>query len=133
MKKLLSLFTLASLFIVSAFVPAGCQSPQNDVDDGTIYNSANADAQPRLKAARTDPVYPLEMKKAGITGKVVFQFIIDRTGAVRDVVILSSPHKAFEKPTIDAVSQWRFSPGIKAGRAVNVRMQGDLTFGLVED
>ena len=42
----------------------------------------------------------------------------------------ASSHREFEQPSIDAVLQWKFEPGVKDGRAVKTRMMLPLKFNL---
>lgn len=69
-----------------------------------------------------DPLYPSELKKAGIAGEVLADLVIDVTGAVQGVRIVRSSHREFEAPTLEALQQWKFSPGEKGGIAVNTRV-----------
>ena len=70
------------------------------------------------------------MKQAGISGSARVIFIVDENGRVRSPRIDSSTHREFEQPSIDAVLQWKFEPGMKDGRAVKTRMMLPLKFNL---
>lgn len=87
------------------------------------------DKPPAVKV-RTAPRYPFEMKRRGIQGNVVVQFIVDEKGFVHDCVALNSTNPEFEGPAIDAVSQWRFKPGVKGGRPVACQMMMPIGFKL---
>lgn len=100
---------------------------------GQVFNLADLDQQPAVRGVRQAPVYPFEMKRNGINGEVVLQFIVDMNGTVRDVEVIRSTHREFEKPAMDAVYKWRFRPGRKGGKAVNTRMQVPINFTLSED
>jgi protein TonB len=59
---------------------------------------------------KVDPVYPATLGAAGIEGTVVLDAVIRRDGTVGDVTVVSSTNPAFERPAIDAVKQWRYTP-----------------------
>ena len=86
----------------------------------------------RKPIARTQPAprYPFEMKRQGISGECIVQFFVDEEGAVSGAVAVSASHREFVKPSIEAVMQWRFKPGMKNGRAVATRMQQTLPYTL---
>jgi protein TonB len=71
---------------------------------------------------RVAPVYPYEMKQAGISGAVSLLFVCTAEGRVRNVSVRSSTHREFEQSSIRALLEWRFEPGMKDGKPVNVRM-----------
>lgn len=74
------------------------------------------------------PIYPYEMRRAGITGEVNVGFIVDSDGNVRDAYPISSSHREFEVPAVQAVSKWKFRPGRRGGKAVNTRMSVPIVF-----
>jgi len=79
---------------------------------------------------RISPVYPAEMRREGISGEVLVDFIVDTSGNVRNPVAAHSSRSDFEEPACRAVGKWRFTPGIKGGRAVFVHMQVPILFTL---
>jgi len=79
------------------------------------------------------PQYPFEMRRAGITGEVLVEFIVDANGDVRNAFAVRSTQREFETAAVQAVSKWKFKPGRKGGRAVNTRMQQPISFSLAEN
>jgi len=69
---------------------------------------------------RVEPVYPRVALNAHMSGWVVLQCIIDKSGHIRDVQVVHSSFGAFEQPAIDAVRQWVFKPGALNGQPVDV-------------
>jgi protein TonB len=63
-------------------------------------------------------------------GEAVIRFVVDVSGSVRDVEIVSANHPGFGKAAADAIAKWKFKPGIKNGRPVNTRMQVPISFNL---
>lgn len=94
-----------------------------------IFDISKLDKAPVPKV-RANPVYPFEMRRAGITGEVTVDFIVDSNGDVQNAYALRSTQRDFEQPAVQAVSKWKFSPGRKNGRAVATHMQVPIVFNL---
>jgi protein TonB len=60
---------------------------------------------------KVEPRYPPIARTARIEGTVVVDAIILKDGSVSDVKVLKSSSPMFEQACIDAVRQWRFTPG----------------------
>lgn len=80
--------------------------------------------------SRPLPQYPLELRKANITGQVIVEFVVTTKGTVENAFAVRSTHREFEPAAIAAVSRWKFKPGSHQGRAVNARMQIPIMFNL---
>lgn len=76
------------------------------------------------------PTYPQDMMRAGIVGSVTISFIIDKAGDVRNAYVLESNNPWFERPALDAVTKWKFSPGEMDGRPVHTRVMQRIDFNL---
>ena len=79
------------------------------------------------------PQYPFEMRRAGIAGEVVVDFIVDTNGDVQNAYALRSSQREFEAAAVAAVSKWKFKPGRKGGRDVPTHMQVPIVFTLTEE
>jgi protein TonB len=73
------------------------------------------------------------MRRAGISGEVVVDFIVDTNGEVRNAYAAHSSQREFEAAAVQAVSKWKFRPGRKNGHAVFTHMQVPIVFTLNED
>jgi len=60
---------------------------------------------------KVEPRYPPMARTARIEGTVTVDAIILKDGTVSEVKVLSSTHEFFNQACIDAVRQWRFTPG----------------------
>lgn len=98
---------------------------------GKIFNLADLDRipEPVLQSA---PHYPVDLKRAGTTGTVKVQFVVDTDGRVLEAHAVESTHKGFEEAAVSAVSKWRFRAGVRAGKKVNTRMAVPIIFDLEE-
>ncbi len=67
--------------------------------------------------------YPAKLKKKGITGEVNVQFLVDRSGELRDLKAVSSTHKEFEAPALEVFKGMpKWNPGKQRGKAVQVKV-----------
>jgi protein TonB len=94
-----------------------------------VFDISKLDQQP-VPRLQGKPQYPFEMKRAGIAGEVVVDFIVDSNGDVQNAYALRSSQREFEAPAVQAVSKWKFKPGKKGGRNVNTHMQVPIVFSL---
>ena len=85
---------------------------------------------PRFQAR---PQYPFEMRRAGISGEVLVDFIVDTNGDVRNAFAVHSSQREFEAAAVQAVSKWKFRAGRKNGHAVFTHMQVPIVFTLDQD
>jgi periplasmic protein TonB len=97
-----------------------------------LFDVANLDQAPTLRVP-LQVNYPFEMRRAGISGEVVVEFIIDTNGRVTQAAVVRSTHREFEQEAMRAIMKAQFRPGRKGGRAVNTRAQQPITFNLNED
>lgn len=87
--------------------------------------------RPPMKLEDVRPVYPQAMRDAGAEGIVPLGASIGADGRVISVrVIGSNPHPDFVNAAVDAVRQWRFSPTLLNGEAVEVFMNVTVRFSL---
>jgi protein TonB len=96
---------------------------------GEIFDISKLDQIPQ-PTVQVRPQYPFEMRRAGISGQVVVDFIVDTSGNVRNAYAASSTQREFEQAAVTAVSKWRFKPGRKGGHVVNTHMQVPIVFSL---
>ena len=97
-----------------------------------VFDISKLDQIPSPKF-QPSPQYPFEMRRAGVTGEVVVDFIVTDTGDVRNSYAARSTAREFESAAIQAVSKWKFRPGKRRGRAVNTHMQVPVGFTLTDN
>ncbi len=74
--------------------------------------------------------YPPLALQAGIEGRVIVQFVINKEGNVVDPKIVRGIGGGCDEEAIRAVKQAKFKPGMQRGRAVPVRYTLPITFKL---
>jgi protein TonB len=97
-----------------------------------VFDISKLDQQP-VARFQARPQYPFEMRRAGIAGEVLVDFIVDSNGDVRNAYAVRSSQREFEAAAVQAVSKWKFRPGKKSGRNVNTHMQVPIVFTLNEE
>ncbi len=99
---------------------------------GQIFDLSQLDQIPTA-TVQGRPLYPFDMRRAGITGTVTVEFIVEKTGTVRDPFAVKSTQREFEAEAVKAVSKWKFKPGMRGGAPVTTRMRVDILFSLNDD
>ncbi len=79
---------------------------------------------------RAEPQYSPEALKAKWQGAVVLSLVVDETGVPQNIHVVRSLGLGLDEQAIEAVSKWRFNPGLKNGVAVPVQAQIEVTFRL---
>ena len=75
------------------------------------------------KLNHVPPQYPQAMADAGLEGVVPVEAVIGKDGSVTAVRVVSAQvHPEFARAAENAVREWKFSPTLLNGVAVEVRM-----------
>ena len=91
------------------------------------------DIRPPKKLKDVRPIYPPAMRDAGFEGVVPMEALIGVDGGVTSVRVISAQvHPELAKAAVDAVRQWRFSPTLLNGVAIEVSMTVAVQFSLPE-
>jgi periplasmic protein TonB len=97
-----------------------------------VLNISQLDQGP-IATYQHKPVYPQDMKREGLSGEVLVDFIVDPKGNVRGARAVRSTHQGFEDAACAAVSRWKFEPGQKDLHPVYVHMQVPIVFSLSQE
>ena len=105
--------------------------PVSDAGFGRgAYTIGKGVSAPRV-LFKVEPEYSEEARKAKWQGTVVLSVIVDEMGRPNHVSVLRSLGLGLDQKAIDAVSQWRFKPGLKDGKAVPVIATIEVNFRLL--
>ena len=98
-----------------------------DIDHGGF--SSDGEYLPIVKVA---PIYPRRAQTRGIEGYVLLEFVVTRTGAVRDpVVIESKPPGIFDRAAVGAALKFKYKPKVVNGEPIDVAgVRNRITFEL---
>jgi TonB family protein len=99
-----------------------------------VLTAADVD-QPAHAVTRPGPDYPADAMRAGITGTVVVQCVVNADGSVGDTRVARSVDAlhGLDQAAVDAVKKWRYTPALKAGRPVPMAVTVEVGFSLPED
>ena len=93
--------------------------PPADVESNRPTDPTSEDVLPEV-IFKVEPKYPPRAKRDRLRGKVVCQAVVGDDGYVREVKVLSSTSPIFDESSIRAVSQRRYLPAQRSGRAIAV-------------
>ncbi len=79
------------------------------------------------KLRHVDPAYPELARRAGVTGIVILECVIDREGRIRSVGVLRG-HPLLDAAATDAVRQWTYRPTLLNGVPVEIVMTVTVRF-----
>lgn len=96
----------------------------------TKEKPAQVNQKPPRVTDQRRPVYPFAMRRFGLTGQVIVDFIVDAAGKVQNPTVFSSDNPAFDEPAIAAVREWKFKPGTRDDKPVSIHMQVPVVFTL---
>ena len=99
-----------------------------NIDHGAGFTS-DGEYLPIVKVA---PVYPRRAQTRGIEGYVLLEFVVTRTGAVRDPVVLESkPPGIFDRAAVNAALKFKYKPKVVNGEPIDVAgVRNRITFEL---
>jgi len=78
---------------------------------------------------KTVPVYPAIAKAARVSGVVVLQATISKTGTIENLKVISGP-PMLQGAATDAVRSWRYRPYLLNGDPVEVETTVNVVFTL---
>jgi len=114
---------------------------------GNVMGNLFADSGPKVNAApvkklvissgvmqgnllqKTQPVYPPIAKAARVSGTVVLQATISKTGTIEGLHVVSGP-QMLQQAAMDAVRTWRYRPYLLNNEPVEVETQINVIFTL---
>ena len=123
------------LLVAALAAPAAGQQPVRDSGTAqpTLPNQPT-DVVEERPALLTMPrlVYPKDLKRAGVEGRVMVEFILDTVGRAepQSVTIAETTNSGFNRSAEDFVLAAQFRPGRVGGRAVRVLMRLPIEFNM---
>lgn len=101
-----------------------------DASKDMVMTDDTVDVAPQ--PTRRSPLeYPKKARKLGVTGHVLMNLLINKTGKVERVKVLESqPVGTFDAVAVAAVKSWEFKPAEYQGKAVKVWAKQKIRFDL---
>lgn len=132
--KMMLMLTFAAGFL---FGVPGNVSAQDTYNGEEVYVVAEempvfpGETKALYEAIGKNLKYPQAAKDAGIEGKVMVRFIVDKEGAVKNPQVIKSVDANLDKAAIEAVKLLpKFKPGKVGGKAVHVYYTVPIAFKL---
>lgn len=115
---------------VEGGVSSGVVGGNGPVINSEVYTSTEVE-DPVSVVSQSLPRMPPAAQAAGLTGKVVLQFIVDVNGHVEpeSIKVMSSTNKIFEPAAKEAALKWVFKPAKYHGNPVRQLVQAPILFG----
>jgi TonB family protein len=98
-------------------------------DDGSPVPEQHVTSRARL-ASGGAPAYPESARADGIEADVPLEIVVSPAGTVETARVIRPAGHGLDEAALDAVRAYRFTPAIKDGHAVRVRMQWLVQFRL---
>ena len=110
----------------------GHRLPPDPGSQGSVPKKINISAAVAvgMLIEATMPVYPPIARAARVTGTVVLQAIISKTGEVEDLRVVSGP-AMLQQAALDAVKTWRYRPYLLNSEPVEVETTVNVIFSLI--
>ena len=130
------IFTIGSTAaVVALFALAGCVDVPTRQATDTRTSRTDADVsigklvlpEPRETVL---PVYPWDLKLAGVVGLVRLIGLADESGTLQDIKVVDSTDDRFTNAALDALRKWTFTPALRNGKPVPMRIVVPIRFAL---
>jgi len=102
--------------------------PENAEDN--VYEVGGEVKSPKL-VHYVEPAFSPRSKEAYVEGTVKLSTIVTKAGDATNPQVLSGLNAEEDRTAIEALRQWKFEPGTRNGRPVNVRVTVEINFHLL--
>lgn len=97
-----------------------------------VFDLAEVDTVPQA-IVQMRPFYPAHARRRRIEGEVTVLFTVNTAGRTGDIrVVASTPEDVFTEAATRAMGRWRFTPAMKDGKPVAVRVRQAIRFRMEE-
>lgn len=79
--------------------------------------------------SKSTPIYPAIARAAHVSGKVVLQATISKTGSIENLRVISGP-PMLQQSAMEAVRTWKYKPYLLNGEPVEVETEVNVVFNL---
>jgi TonB family protein len=94
-----------------------------------VYRVGGGVSAPKL-VERYEPSYTEEARAARVQGSVLLYVVVRSDGTAGQIRVLRSLDPGLDQRAVEAVSTWKFTPGMKDGMPVSVEAQIEVNFRL---
>lgn len=122
------------LFGVRGFAETDDSAPKDKksikADPDPVYEPGGDVTRPKLVHS-VEPAFSTKSNEAFVEGTVTVSAVVSTHGNLTDMQVLKGLSAAQDRSALDALKEWRFEPGTKAGKPVNVRIKIQVDFHLL--
>lgn len=116
--------------------PAGLSSttpPDGAAPGAPVKNiyKAGGDVTPPEVFYRPEPEYTEKARKAKLQGSVALSFVVGIDGRATDIKVVRGLGLGLDEQAVKALKRWKFKPGYKDGKPVDVSVTVAMTFQLL--
>ena len=124
-------FVVQAPVVLGSGTSAAVASPASGSSEGenAPFAERQVDSPAKLRSGAA-PSYTAAAESAGIEAELPLEVVIDRAGAVTAARALEHVGYGLDEAALAAVKRYVFSPALRAGRPVSVRMRWLLRFQL---
>jgi protein TonB len=97
---------------------------------GGVYRIGGGVSAPTV-LLKIEPEYSEEARKAKWQGTVVLSLVVDEKGMPEELKVVRALGLGLDQKAIEAVTKWRFKPGMKDGKPVAVQATIEVNFRLL--
>jgi TonB family protein len=97
---------------------------------GEIGAAGKSQSKPPRAVKQVTPTFPYAMKRTGQAGRVKLSFVVNEQGNVTEVHVIGSNNPWYERPAVDALLKWKYSPAEKDGHPVSMRAEQEIIFAV---
>jgi TonB family protein len=130
MKRSAVLLALPLMFGV-AIAQGQTSAPPKQTVAPTATSESHADrvvvTNPRATYS-PDPKFPKKARKGHKKGEIVFSLVVGADGIPRDIKLMRGLSPELDEAALDALKEWRFTPGMKDGKPVAVQVTVQINF-----
>jgi protein TonB len=109
-------------------VDTGVPQPATTVTPPDVVYHPGGEVHNPVVLRRVEPLYPRAALTSRLSGVVVLGCIVDKEGRIRDAHVVRSTMAIFDQPALDALQQWRFTPGMFRGQPVDTWFELTVAF-----
>jgi TonB family protein len=115
--------------LIAALLAAVTVAP-GYAQQGTPYKMSDEGVKAPVIVKEVKPKYTDDAKTRRVQGSVEVEAVVKSDGTVGDVTVTKSLDPQLDEEAVKATKEWRFRPGTKDGKAVDVLVQIELRFTL---
>jgi TonB family protein len=109
---------------------ASKDTKSHKTDPDPVYEPGGDVTRPKLLHS-VEPAFSTKSNEAFVEGTVTVSAVVTTRGVLTDMQVVKGLSAAQDRSALDALKEWKFDPGTKGGKPVNVRVKIQVDFHLL--